>query len=502
MSGSSYRTMLRSSSIIGGAQIVNILASVAKMKVAALLLGPAGVGLVGIYINLMQTGASIASLGIGNVGTREIAAAKANGSDADLARKRRALSLGTVVLAVLGGVLFWLSSHWIARVFLASEAQADDVAWLSIGVAASVVVGSQAALLTGLHRVADLARITIGASVIGALLGVLALWLWRTQGLLVFILVVPAMTFLIGRFYIARLGRASGVRPRLSEMPQEWRAMLPAGVAFMVSGLIALLGPLIVRTLVQRELGPVALGQFQAAWTIGMLYLGFVLGAMGTDFYPRLTAVVNDRVLAARLINEQTEVALLLCAPVVLGMLGFAPWVIRVLYSVEFGPAVEVLRWQLLGDILKVITWPLGFLLLAAGAAKTFLLTETFAMAVLVLGTLIGLPMIGLPATGVAFLALYAAYLPLLWWLSRRRIGFRWTRAVWMQAAAVIVTAVAVDLAGRWSAPLGMAVGGLLAAVMGFWALMRLSAVAGAEGRLGRIAAFGERIRARITPKT
>jgi len=69
-----------------------------------------------------------------------------------------------------------------------------------------------------------------------------------------------------------------------------------------------------------------------------MTYLGFVLGAMATDYYPRLTAAISDTATATRLVNEQTEVALLLCAPVLLAMLGLAPWVIHLLYSAEFAP--------------------------------------------------------------------------------------------------------------------------------------------------------------------
>lgn len=495
MNGSSYRTILRSSSIIGGAQVITVIASLAKMKVAAVLLGPAGVGLAGFYMSLIQTAAAVASLGAGASGTRQIAAAHAQGGEVAVGRTWRALFWGALALAVIGAMLFWLSSGWIARVVLADETRASDVAWLSLGVALTVAAGSQSALLTGLRRLGDLAWINIGASVIGGALSVLALWLWGAQGLVAMVLTAPVVTFLLGHLYVARLGAPTGPPAPLSELAQQWRVIAQLGAAFMISGLVTMLGHLAARTLVQRELGPEALGQFQAAWAIGMTYLGFVLGAMGTDYYPRLTAAINDRAAAAQLVNEQTEVALLLCAPVLLAMLGFAPWVIRLLYSAEFGPAIEVLRWQLLGDMLKVMSWPLGFVLLAAGAGKTFIVTEALGIGVFVLGILIGLPLIGVAATGVAFLALYVAYLPLVWQLGGRRIGFRWTRAVQTQAAAVIVAAAVVDVAGRWSDPLGAGLGAALAGGMGLWAVMRLSVMAGAGGRLGEIAAAGDKVK-------
>lgn len=496
MSGSSYRTILRSSSIIGGAQVINIAVGLVKMKVVAVLLGPAGVGLVGLYLSLIQTASSVAAMGLGNVGTRQIAAAQTEGGDEAVGRTRRALFWGTMVLALIGAALFWLASGWIARVILADESRTNDVAWLSVGVALTVAAGSQAALLTGLRRIGDLARINVGAGVIGAALGVMALWLWGAQGMIAMVLIAPVATFLLGHLYVARLGPPAGPPVRLPALSRECRTMVTLGFAFMLSGLVTTLGHLAARTLVQRELGAEALGQFQAAWSIGMTYLGFVLGAMATDYYPRLTAAMGNPASATRLVNEQTEVALLLCAPVLLAMLGLAPWVIHLLYSAEFAPAVEILRWQLLGDILKVMSWPLGFVILASGAGKTFVLTESLGMGVFVLGVLIGLPLIGVMATGVAFLALYVAYLPIVWWFGGRRIGFRWTRAIKVQALAVIGAAVVVDMAARWSEPLGAVIGLGLAAATGVWALMRLSAMAGIGGRLSRIGRLGERVKA------
>jgi len=499
LSGSSYRAILRSSSIIGAAQVINIAVGLVKMKVVAVLLGPAGLGLIGLYLSLMQAASSIAAMGLGNVGTRQIAEAQAEGGDLAVGRTRRALFWGTMALALIGAVLFWLASGWIARVLFVDESRAKDVAWLSLGVALTVAAGSQGALLTGLRRIGDLARISVGAGVLGAALGVLTLWFWGAQGLIAMILIAPVVTFLLGHLYVARLGPPAGPPIGLPEMSREWQAMVTLGFAFMLSGLVTTLGHLAARTLVQRELGSEALGQFQAAWAIGMTYLGFVLSAMATDYYPRLTAAIGDHKAATRLVNEQTEVALLLCAPVLLAVLSLAPWVIHLLYTAEFGPAVEILRWQLLGDILKVMSWPLSFVLLASGAGKTFVLTESLGMGIFVLVVLIGLPLVGVTATGVAFLALYVGYLPLVWWLGGRRIGFRWTRAVKVQALAVIVAAVAVDMVARWSEPLGAVFGMGLAAAAGVWSLLRLSSMAGAIGRLGRIARFGERMKGWMT---
>lgn len=501
MSSASYRTILRASSLIGGASAVNILAGLVKMKAAAVLLGPAGVGLIGLYQNLVQTAGSVAGLGVQNAGTRQIAAAGAEGGAAAVGRVRRALFWGTLVQALIGAMLFWLARGWIASGVLDDSDRVTEVAWLALGVALVVASGAQTALLTGLRRTGDIARLRIGSGLLGAVLGVAAIWIWGVEGLLAMVLVAPLVSFALGHLYVARLGQPKGSPEPARTIAREWGAMARLGLAFMISGLATMLGFLTVRVMVQRELGPEALGQFQAAWAIGMTYLGFVLGAMGTDYYPRLTAAMSEPLAAARLVNEQTEVALLLCGPVLVAMLGCAPWVIRLLYSAEFAPAVEILRWQLLGDILKVMSWPLGFILLASGAGKTFVVTESVGIGVFVLGVAVGLPLIGVTATGVAYLGLYLVYLPLVSWLGGQRIGLRWSRPVRLQAGIVMVAAVAVEVAARWSNQAGAAAGLGFGALLGLWSLIRLSAASSATGRLAPLARLGQRMRIWMTTR-
>ncbi len=49
----------------------------------------------------------------------------------------------------------------------------------------------------------------------------------------------------------------------------------------------------LLRVFVARQEGVYGAGQFQAASALSMVYVGFVLQAMGTDFYPRLTVVAG-----------------------------------------------------------------------------------------------------------------------------------------------------------------------------------------------------------------
>lgn len=489
---SSYRQILRSSSIIGGASVVNILIGLLRTKVVAVVLGPAGVGFIGLLVTLMATASTVASLGFGNVGTRQIAEAVGEDDTAAVAAARRALFWGTLGLATLGAAVFWALRDVLAVSVLGDAAHGPAVGWLAVGVALTVAAGSQGALLNGLRRIGDLARVSVWSALLSTVIGVAALWRWGEGGVLVFVLAGPFASFVLGIWYVSRLPKIQGPRTPLPQLVAQWKTLARLGAAFMVAGLVVTLGQLVVRVLIQRELGVAALGHFQAAWAISMTYIGFVLGAMGADYYPRLTAAMKDPAAVNRLVNEQTEVALLLAGPVFIAMLGLAPWVIHLLYSREFSEAVVVLRWQVLGDILKVASWPLGFVILAAGAGRTFMLTESLAIAIFVLLTWLGMPLLGIEASGIAFVGMYLVLLPVVYLLARRRTGFSWQRQVALQLVSLLVIAVAVFAASIWSQWLGAGLGVLAAAALGVQALARLGHMTNLGGPLGRIAATSQ----------
>lgn len=474
--------MLLSTSIIGGASVLNILIGLIRTKVAAVYLGPVGIGLIGLFNNLIGTAANVASLGFGPVGTRQIAEGAGREDETAVAIARKTLFWGTVVLAVVGAAIFWLLRDLLATHVLNDASLAGEVGWLALGVGLNVVAISQSALLNGLRRIGDLAWVSVLSALISTVLGIPALLLWGQKGLLAYLLLTPIASFLVGYVYVVRLPPARSVPITFFTLVRQWRTMARLGMAFMLAGLAVTLANLLVRTLVQGELGTAALGHFEAAWMISMIYMGFVLRAMGADYYPRLTAVISNHEALNRLVNEQTEVALLLAGPVFLGMLGVAPWVINFLYSAQFIEAVDILRWQLLGDILKLASWPMGVIILAAGDGRTYLFAEIFAVSIFVLFVWIGLPFVGLSITGIGFLAMYAFYLPLVYWLARRRTGFDWTTTVIWEFTSLLTLGILVLIFAINNAVTGAIFGVIVAIIYGLFGLGRLTRMANLSG--------------------
>ena len=488
----SYKQILKSFSIIGSASVINILIGLVRTKFIAVLLGPTGIGLISLYSGLMSTATTVASMGIGITGTRQIAEALSKDNERVLAVVRRAMFWGVVLLACAGALVVWSLREVLAVQVLGGVEHAPVVGWLALGVALSVAGASQGALIQGMRRIGDMARLSVFGSLLNTLLGVALLWQWGQVGLVAFVLIGPLSSFVLGYWYVSRMPKLVTSPIVMREIAHQWQTLLRLGVPFMGAGLVGALVQLWIRVEVGNTLGTKALGQFQAAWVISMQYIGFILGAMGADYYPRLTSLIHDHKAATRLVNEQTEIALLLSAPIFIGMIGLTPWVIQVLYSPAFAPAAAVLRWQVLGDVLKVASWPLGFIILAKGDGKTFFLVETLTF--LLMGGLIAVlsNSVGLQITGIAFLLSYVILLPLLYWLAKRSIGFQWQLPVVILFLSILILCIIVFILSSlywWGA--GIAV--ISSLIFGIYTITRLASLSSVVSHLRRFATIGQK---------
>jgi PST family polysaccharide transporter len=255
----------------------------------------------------------------------------------------------------------------------------------------------------------------------------------------------------------------------------------------MASGFMAQGSAYLVRLIVIRTLSLEGAGYYQSAWVLGGLYVGFILQAMGADFYPRLTAVANQHPECNRLVNEQIEVGFLMAGPGILGTLTFAPLIVTLLYRGDFGPAVEILRWLCLGMMLRVVIWPMGFIIIAKGERKLFFWTELLVNAGYVGLVWLGVRAFGLRGTGIAFLGMYLVHFVVVYLIVSRLSGFRWT-APNRQLALIFGPLVAVVFAGWYLLPPAAAVGlgALVTLPAGYYSLKSLCAMIPME-RLPRV---------------
>lgn len=444
MSGNS-RGLIKSMMVIGSAQAVNILISILRMKILAILLGPTGVGLLSIYNSLQGLVSTAAGLGMGSSGVRQIAIVR--GEERELSRVRHVLLAAHVVQGSLAMLGVWLLRASISEWLFGDRGYATEVGLIGFAVFLSLLATAQLALLQGMRRIGDLARVTVVSASAGTVGGLAAVWFFGKAGLIWFVVIQPLAQIVIALHYTRRLPLTTAPRPSTLEIWRVWQPMAKLGTAFMLGGLATASTLLLARGWILQDLGLDAAGQFAAAWGITMTYVGFLLGAMAADYYPRLTEVINDNAAATRLMNDQAQLGLAIGGPVLLLLVGLAPWVITLLYSEEFAPAAELLQWQTVGNVFKLASWPLAFSIVAAAKSKTYFLMELSFNIVFLSLIYLFLPVVGLKVAAIAFLLGYVVYFATVYILVFNLQGFRWqTLSLWLLAVHVILSGALLAL--------------------------------------------------------
>jgi enterobacterial common antigen flippase len=422
----SYGQILKSSALIGGSSMLNVGISVIRTKAMAVILGPTGFGLMGLYTSVFELVRGVTGMGVSSSGVRQIAEAVGSQDEGKIARTVAVLRRVSLWLGLFGGLVLVAACQPISWLTFGDTSHAWGVGLLSLAVFFRLISDGQGALIQGMRRIGDLARMSIWGAVIGTITTIPLVYFFREDGVVLALVAMAGFGLLVSWFYSKKIKVQAPVLSG-ADIRREGGELLKLGVAFMVSNLMMLGAAYLIRVMVMHASNLESAGFYQASWTLGGMYVGFVLQAMGADFFPRLTAVATDHAECNRLVNEQTLVSLLLAGPGIIATLTFAPVVIALFYTGEFQAAVPVLRWICLGMALRIIIWPMGFIVLAKGARNFFFLSEVvWATAHLGLGWVF-LQTSGLVGAGMAFFGSYVVHGILVWGMVRSLTGFKWS---------------------------------------------------------------------------
>lgn len=476
---SSYGQILKTSAMIGGSSFIGFFIGAIRTKAMAILLGPAGFGLNAILYSIQEFSKCLASLGIPTSGVRQIAVAVATGDNQTVARTVIVLRRVSLALGILAAVVLALFASPIAsfsfRTEDKTEHQALNVALLGLAVMAFTINSGQGAVLQATRRIREMAWCSVGGAAVGVLLTVPLIYFFRAQGIVPSMIAVACASTAL-TWWFSRQVPIAPVKITVPEMRSEAIALFKLGLAFLGSGLLTMGAGWAIRTLVSRMDGIDAAGFYQSAWALAGMYATVVLQAMGADFYPRLAGVADDHAECNRLVNEQAQVSLLLSGPGLIATLTLAPLVIAVFYSPKFVAAVEPLRWICMGMALRVLSWPLGFIIVAKAQQVKFIAVEVLATVVHVSLAFVGIKFFGVNGAGMAFLGLYLVHTCVIYALVRRATGFRWSsdnvRVGLVVFSLTLASFLTFEFAPFWPATIF----GLLAATAsGIYALRRLT---------------------------
>ncbi len=444
-----YSNILRSTVFSGGSQVVAAGAALVRAKIAAVCIGVGGVGVLGLYAQAANFIGAIAEMGLTSSAVREVALARASSDTLRLAQVIRSLRIVVLGTGTAAAAVCMLLSTRLSVWTFGDNSHKSGFLFVAASLFFAQVSAGQTALLRGLGLIPQIALQRATVAVIGTLAAGCCYLLWGTDGIAPSLLLVGAVT-LVGSWWYARRVAYEQVKLGWREALGQARRLLGMGFAFMCASLATLGVAYLTGIMIRHEIGVSGNGIYQAAWGISGYFVGFVLGAMGEDFYPRLTGVIHIREEAGELLNAQTETGILLGLPGMVATSACATWAVSLLFSPAFSTAASAVAWFNLGCFGRVVSWPLSFVLMARGESFLYAARTSFFAMVNLLFSWIGLRHYGVAGVALGFAAMHACNFLSLRVLIGRRLGFSYTpsarRLITLGAACLI----AAPFVGPW----------------------------------------------------
>jgi O-antigen/teichoic acid export membrane protein len=417
---------MRSTFLTATASLVSMLLGAVTTKIIATLAGPAGIAIFFQLRQAAQLATIIATLNGQNSLVRGIAAREGKSS------QNFAYTIGIVFLfgVALVSCVLMLPGSWAGKLlFPAGDHFLHQAAFM---VAPLVILGALASYYQGVLNGYRL-NYALAISQVGAALAV---------ALVAFPLTELKHPF--GYFVIVATGFVASILLSISALrSQDWRMggllppvvcdtgwdksalleHLPFAWTTLITGSSGAALIITIRIFYIQEGGLELGGIFDAAWTISMLYVTLLLSSLGTNYLPTLSGAKTKEEIRQS-VSSVFRLSTLFGVPLVCTAIVFKPWVVRVLYSQDFIPAIELLRWTMLGDYMKIAGWVFGLLLIARAERRLFVLSELAWQAVVLLGVSQLLRFTN-EIAGMTYLFANSVYLIFVWRHALRAYGVR-----------------------------------------------------------------------------
>lgn len=435
--GSLSRRVIKIMSLFSGVQVINILCSIARAKLVAVWLGPAGIGLFGIYNSVMETASSVSQLGTGTGMVRAVAQAPRRLLPRLVAASRR----WGIALGLTAAIVMMCLSPWLSTVTFGDKSHILPFVILSAGVLLITISNTETALFQGLKLYSPLARRSVVASLIGLAVTAPMFWLWGLDS------IIPALiAFAIVRWVCMGLYRARVEKP---QHPLTVRETFTTGKEFAVLGIYITITTFatnavsyIFMSYLNRKAGMDTAGYYQAGFTLVNRYAGIILAAIGMEYLPRLSQVSAHRRRTELFLSHEVLLITLVLFPAVTIFVCADTAIVRLLYDNTFLTILPFVTWAAVGTLLRAWSWCLGFVILSRGDGVAYLCTELFSALAAIGLNILCYDAMGITGLGVAYIVWYAIYMIEVWIVCRVRYGIS------MSTGAIAVPLIAFGVAG------------------------------------------------------
>ncbi len=367
-----YRHIIKTTSIFGGVQFFQLIIGILRLKFVALIIGKSGLGEISLYNSSLLTLNFLVSLGLTYSATRLIAKANANNDILEIGKIYNIVTKWTIATSFLGAISFAIFSLKYSLFLIDSINKPTNLVFLSITIIFTALANKNNIFLQGMNKYKDLAKSTLYASLISLLISVPIFYFFKNNGIVPSIIVSSIINFIVSRYFKKKINN-------LNYQPISFRDAYFQGIDMVKLGIIMMLASIIGSAVTNflnfyiTKTGSLSdLGLYNAAYNISVQYVGLIFVAMSTEFFPRLSSVSADNSKVTEMVNQQTEMTMLIIAPILILMIISSNLIIKIVLSSDFNAIIPFIQITSFSLIFQSLAYTISNIPVAKGDKNIF----------------------------------------------------------------------------------------------------------------------------------
>ena len=426
--------------VFSGVKVLSIACSLVRNKLIAIFVGPAGMGLISLYLAATEMLGAVSRLSIDQSAVRDIAA-DASGQHVDeisAVVRRWSLWLG-IAGALLMCILSPLLSLWM---------NGDTSLWgtfcaLSLVPLSSTIAVGRTSLMTGLNMLGRLAKTSAWSAVASVLVTTGLLW-WLGENSIVPLLIANALVALAVTLIFSP--RSKKITLTAREIRQKGAGFIRLGILMTAATFLSYLFSYLFVIYLNHTASTSDVGIYQIGFTLLNTYVGVIFAGVWVEYYPRLSRAIHSQRATSAIVCHEIAITLCVLLPVAMAFIAADKLIVTILYARNFLDVLPFLSIGIIGIVFRTFSWCLGFVIMARGDGATYVITEGIDAVIGLVFNIAGWNLGGFAGLGVSYVCWYVVYCFIVYFIYRRRyrlhMPLRLIGFTMLIAAAVTATLV------------------------------------------------------------
>ncbi len=379
-------------------------------KIIAVYIGPQGTSLTEQFRNLLQTVQGFSTLGISEGVTKY--ASKYQNKRKQLSSFLASAYKIVLITSITAGLLIIVFSNFINRHLFGSHDFSLLIVLTGILIPILSINVILLAVLNGFQKYKKITYINIITNIVSAIIAIYLIIVFQLFGALLLTLISQIISFITTLFLIrsdmVEVLQFSLKQSKNAHYKRLYNYIIMALVTAVVSPLFSILIRNQIFDFFSNDMG-VHAGYWDGVKKISGMVLAFISPIFSLYYYPQLAKIHTNKEFKAEIKKFFKQIF-----PVFfIGMAViyfFRYWAILLFFSKAYLPMQNLFLWQLTGDLLRIASFTIAYMMLAKAHIKQYIITETGFWIVFYILTKVLLPIYQLEGVVIAYFTTYILY--------------------------------------------------------------------------------------------